>query len=180
MRTSEQVYHRVRWDARFDQARFTFGVAQRGAAVKRVPMVVFDPTEVPWHRVLFVEADGEVLWDRASGVDRIERSAAGRGRSAGVLRPPYFDAGAPHSWHPVDGWRPGSGAAPPGASLRVLTWNTLWDKYNPELVRTARRRPLLLAELQVADADVIALQEVEPELAAMLAAAPWVRERYTF
>ncbi|ATE54506.1 RNA repair domain-containing protein [Actinosynnema pretiosum] len=180
MRTSEQVYHRVRWDARFDQARFTFGVAQRGAAVKRVPMVVFDPTEVPWHRVLFVEADGEVLWDRASGVDRVEQSAAGRVRSAGLLRPPFFDAGAPHSWHPVDGWRPGSGAAPPGASLRVLTWNTLWDKYNPELVRTARRRPLLLAELQVADADVIALQEVEPELAAMLAAAPWVRERYTF
>ncbi|GAA2686235.1 MULTISPECIES: RNA repair domain-containing protein [Actinosynnema] len=180
MRTSEQVYHRVRWDARFDQARFTFGVAQRGAGVKRVPMVVFDPAEVPWHRVLFVEADGEVVWDRASGVDRVEQSAAGRVRSAGLLRPPFFDAGAPHAWRPLDGWRPGPGTAAPGGSLRVLTWNTLWDKYNSDLVDTARRRPLLLAELQVADADVIALQEVEPALAAMLAAAPWVRERYAF
>ncbi|MEV5412543.1 DUF504 domain-containing protein [Thermopolyspora sp. NPDC052614] len=31
MRTSEEIYHRVRWDPRFDPARFVFGVDQRGA-----------------------------------------------------------------------------------------------------------------------------------------------------
>ncbi|MFD0599643.1 endonuclease/exonuclease/phosphatase family protein [Catellatospora coxensis] len=44
---------------------------------------------------------------------------------------------------------------------------------------TARRRPLLLAALQAADADVIALQEVEPALLALLRDAPWVRAAYT-
>ncbi|MGR7001508.1 endonuclease/exonuclease/phosphatase family protein [Yinghuangia aomiensis] len=44
---------------------------------------------------------------------------------------------------------------------------------------TARRRPALLDALRAADADVIALQEVEADLVTLLAAAPWVRAAYT-
>ena len=36
MRTSEEIYHRVRWDPRFDPARFVLGVQQRGARVAEV------------------------------------------------------------------------------------------------------------------------------------------------
>lgn len=63
--------------------------------------------------------------------------------------------------------------------MRLLTWNTLWDRYDAPLIATARRRPLLLADLAAADADVIVLQEVEPALLGMLLAEDWVRERYT-
>lgn len=63
--------------------------------------------------------------------------------------------------------------------MRLLTWNTLWDRYDAPRISTARRRPLLLADLAAADADVIALQEVEPELLGLLLAAPWVRASYT-
>lgn len=63
--------------------------------------------------------------------------------------------------------------------MRLLTWNTLWDRYDAPRISTARRRPLLLADLAAADADVIALQEVERELLAMLLAEPWVRAGYT-
>ena len=60
MRTSEEIYHRVRWDPRFDPARFVLGINVRGAAPKRVPLPNFVPGgDIPWHRVLFVEADGE-------------------------------------------------------------------------------------------------------------------------
>lgn len=65
------------------------------------------------------------------------------------------------------------------AVVRLLTWNTLWDRYDAPRIDTARRRPLLLAELAAADADVIALQEVEPRLLDMLLAADWVRAGYT-
>jgi 2'-5' RNA ligase len=34
--------------------------------------------DIPWHRVVFIEADGEVVWDRSTGVDRIDASRAGR------------------------------------------------------------------------------------------------------
>ncbi|MFF3731950.1 poly(A) polymerase [Streptomyces sp. NPDC002476] len=209
MRTSEEIYHRVRWDARFEPARFVLGVAQRGRAPKRVPLPRFTPGgEIPWHRVLFIEADGEVVWDRAAGVDRIDATEAGRVRAPRRLPSPYFTSRTPHAfcasrgaWAPVEGDTPvrpvavgpltvQSADVPAGASsgplmeassgrLTVLTWNTLWDRYDSDRIDTARRRPLLLEALRAADADVIALQEAEPALLALLLEAPWVREHYT-
>ncbi|TVZ81834.1 RNA repair domain-containing protein [Streptomyces sp. BK340] len=79
MRTSDEIYHRIRWDPRFDPARFVLGIRQRGGAVQRVSLTSFVPGgDIPWHRVVFIEADGEVIWDRATGVDRIDASGAGR------------------------------------------------------------------------------------------------------
>ncbi|NJP43540.1 poly(A) polymerase [Actinacidiphila epipremni] len=185
MRTSEEIYHRVRWDARFDPARFVLGVLQRGAPAKRVALPAFVPGgEVPWHRVLFIEADGEVVWDRATGTDRLDSCEAGRARRPRLLRAPFFTARTPYAWDPAAGaWRPADAAGPqgtalPGGTVRLLTWNTLWDRYDSALIHTARRRPLLLAALRGADADVIALQEVESGLLRLLAREPWVRERY--
>ncbi|MFI5641739.1 RNA repair domain-containing protein [Streptomyces goshikiensis] len=183
MRTSEELYHQVRWDPRFDPARFVFGLLQRGAAPKRVPLPSFVPGgDIPWHRVLFAEADGELVWDRATGLDLVDTTRAGRVRAARLLRSPFFTARTPYAWDPAGGgaWRPsepGPAARPP-ARIRVLTWNTLWDRYDAPRISTARRRPLLLAELARADADVIALQEVEPALLDLLLAAPWVRAGY--
>ncbi|MGW3245826.1 poly(A) polymerase [Streptomyces sp. NPDC001070] len=185
MRTSEEIYHRVRWDARFDPARFVLGVHQRGAAPKRIPLPAFVPGgDIPWHRVLFVEADGELVWDRATGTDRIDATDAGRVRDPRLLRPPFFTALVPHAWDAGQhGWRPvehtPGGAGTAAGGLRVLTWNTLWDRYDSHRIDTDRRRPLLLRALEEADADVIALQEVEPALLDMLLRAPWVRARYT-
>ncbi|WP_218061710.1 poly(A) polymerase [Planobispora rosea] len=185
MRTSEEIYHRIRWDPRFDPARFILGINVRGAAPKRVPLPVFVPGgDIPWHRILFVEADGEVVWDRATGLDRIDATQAGRVREPRRLRAPFFTASTPFAWDPVAGWRPAqavpAGRAPAaGARLRVLTWNTLWDRYDSDRISTARRRPLLLEALERADADVIALQEVETGLLEALLRARWVRSGYT-
>lgn len=183
MRTSEEIYHRVRWDTRFDPARFVMGVAQRGTVPKRVPLPRFTPGgDIPWHRVLFFEADGELVWDRSSGVDRIDATEAGRVRAPRRLPSPYFISRTPHAYSAPDvAWKPVPEDAPapePIASLTLLTWNTLWDRYDSDRIDTARRRPLLLDALRAADADVIALQETEPALLALLLAAPWVREGY--
>ncbi|MGA5821964.1 RNA repair domain-containing protein [Kitasatospora sp. NPDC094028] len=182
MRPIEQICQRIRWDARFDPARFTLGVRQRDDRVKRVPLEAFTASgDVPWHRVRFVEADGVPVWDRDTGLDELDRTEAGRRTDPHRLPTPFFTAAVPHAWRAGDGWRPTSGAASTvGAErLRVVTWNTLWDRYDAPLIASDRRRPLLLAALAAADADVIALQEVEPALVDMLLAAPWAREGYT-
>ncbi|WP_331767406.1 poly(A) polymerase [Embleya sp. NBC_00896] len=185
MRTSEEIYHRVRWDPRFDPARFVLAVSRRGQGPKRIPLPAFVPGgEIPWHRVLLIEADGEVVWDRAARVDRVDTCDVGRARGPRRLRAPYFTAREPYAFDPrAAAWLPASGAEPAGAPgagrIRVLTWNTLWDRYDGDRIDTARRRLLLLAALEEADADVIALQEVEADLLAMLAAQPWVRAAYT-
>ncbi|MGR7001509.1 DUF504 domain-containing protein [Yinghuangia aomiensis] len=93
MRTSEEIYHRVRWDARFDPARFVLGVSRRGKEPKRVPLPGFVPGgEIPWHRVVFIEADGERVWDRESGVDVVGKTGAGLARAPRRLRAPHFTA----------------------------------------------------------------------------------------
>ncbi|MFB7944927.1 poly(A) polymerase [Kitasatospora phosalacinea] len=178
MRPIEQVCQRVRWDDRFDPARFTLGVRQRDDRTKRVPLESFTAAgDVPWHRVRYVEADGQLVWDRDTGTDLLDTTTAGRRTDPAVLPAPFFTPSTPHDWHPERGWRP-AGARPArgtGGPLRVVTWNTLWDRYDPELIHSARRRPLLLAELEAADADLIALQEVEPALVKLLLAQQWVR-----
>ncbi|MEE6259998.1 poly(A) polymerase [Plantactinospora sonchi] len=188
MRTSAQIYHRVRWDPRFDPSRFVLGVNVHGADPARVPLPAFVPGgDIPWHRVLFIEADGEVVWDRAAGLDRVDVSPAGRVQDPRRLAAPFFTAATPHAWDPlVAAWRPApqpeaehSPAGRTSARLRVLTWNTLWDRYDSDRIDTARRRPLLLAALHRADADVIGLQEVEPALLDLLLEADWVRSGYT-
>ncbi|MFB7475215.1 RNA repair domain-containing protein [Kitasatospora sp. NPDC056184] len=196
MRPIEQVCQWIRWDARFDPARFTLGVRQRDDRTKRVPLEAFTAAgDIPWHRVRFVEADGQVVWDRASGTDLLDTGGAGRRTEPRRLPAPFFTAGTAYAWRPDSGWQPRpSGpvsrpdsrpvnspvtAAAPAARLRVVTWNTLWDRYDADRIHTARRRPLLLAALEAAGADVIALQEVEPALVAALLAAPWVRDAYT-
>ncbi|MFJ4853804.1 poly(A) polymerase [Streptomyces sp. NPDC088730] len=191
MRTSEEIYHRVRWDPRFDPARFVLGVAQRGRDPERVPLERFTPGgDIPWHRVLFFEADGEVVWDRSTGTDRIDATDAGRTRTRRRLPSPYFTSRTPHAYSPTtETWEPapatstwepaGAGRASRAGSVTVLTWNTLWDRYDADRIDTARRRPLLLDALHAADADVIALQEAEPALLELLLGTGWVRDGYT-
>lgn len=79
MHTSDEIYHRVLWDPRLDPERFVMGVAERGAPPKRVLLGDFVPGgEIPWHRVVFFEADGQVVWDRACGVDRLDETLVGQ------------------------------------------------------------------------------------------------------
>ena len=185
MRTSQEIFHRVRWDARFDASRFVVGVENRGREPKRVPLPSFDPQgDIPWHRVLFFEADGQLVWDRASGVDALDASGAGLARRTRLLAAPFFEPRTPHAftdgrWQPCAGSSSSSSAPAASPDLRVLTWNTLWDRYDKELIRTAERRPMLLAALRDADVDVIALQEAEPALVKMLLAEEWVRAGWT-
>jgi poly(A) polymerase len=170
MRTSLEIYQRIQWDARFDPARFVVLIDVHSATPKRLPLTSFVPGgDIPWHRIIAFEADGELVWDRRSGIDRIDATVAGRRMGASSLRPPFWTKTSV------------SAAETPGvprAKLRVVTWNTLWDRFDAERIATAQRRPLLLRVLRRADADVIALQEVEPELLAMLFEAPWVRSSY--
>ncbi|MBI4617931.1 MAG: DUF504 domain-containing protein [Planctomycetes bacterium] len=72
-RTSREVYNRIRWDPNLDPAEFTVLCEERGAPVKEIPLLVFDPETIPWHRVLAYRRGDALVWDRQDGLERIER-----------------------------------------------------------------------------------------------------------
>ncbi|MEO8700435.1 MAG: endonuclease/exonuclease/phosphatase family protein [Kofleriaceae bacterium] len=85
---------------------------------------------------------------------------------------------APVAWKPfslVNGeWKEAPRAATESpVALRVLTWNTWFGDHMFD-----ERRAALLVELERRRPDVIALQEVTPDLLTALADAPWVRNAY--
>lgn len=165
MNPSDAIYHRIRWDRRFDAARFVIGVDMHAEPPKRVPLVDFVPGgDLPWHRVLFFEADGELVWDRRTGLDRLDATTAGHAAARALLAPP--------EWVPAPVV---AGAEARRSTLRVVTWNTLFDRYERDKIATARRIPLLVDALAAADADVIALQEVEAPLVRALITQPGLR-----
>jgi uncharacterized protein (UPF0248 family)/2'-5' RNA ligase len=110
VRTSDEIYHRVLWDPRLDPERFVMGVAERGGPPKRVLLGDFVPGgEIPWHRVVFFEADGQVVWDRASGVDRLEEALVGQ---VGPVPAPC----------PVPAPAPGDVLAVPSTNRAAVAW----------------------------------------------------------
>lgn len=187
MRTSEDLYQRIRWDVRLDPARFVLGIEARRREPARVPFTSFVPGgDIPWHRVLYFEADGQIVWDRRTQLDRLDATDVGRARDKRYLDLPFFEPRHAVRWDGAE-WSPAvdaphpfrADARPDARSIRVATFNVLWDRYDEGFIETERRRPLIVGALRALDADLIALQEVELPLLDALLDAGWVRARYS-
>lgn len=181
LRPAHEVYHRLRWggDVQLDEVEIVVLDRVRGTLL--LPFGAFDPRgPIPFSRVLGFRIAGAVVWDRQDRIDRVLGSgstpgerlsgAAAQAGSAGPAPAAGSTAGAQATVGPAEGL--------PGPTLRVLTYNVLFDRFDQELVRTAERIRPLMALLQGASADLIALQEVEQPLLAALLAEPWVQEQY--
>ncbi|MEO0600814.1 MAG: RNA repair domain-containing protein [Myxococcota bacterium] len=147
LRPAHDVYHRLRWDPSIDETTAEVVVLDRRRGPVALPFLAFDPAgDIPWSRVLGFRLEGEVVWDREARIDRVFGSGATPGEGLGSRPRPRTD----------------------DVAVRVLTLNVLFDRYDREAIQTAQRTPKLLALLEQTDADLVALQEVEPWLCARL------------
>ena len=77
LRTGEEVYHQIRWDARLDPAEFVIGYEDRGAGVEEIPFSSFVPGgDIPWHRIRHYRRGPEIVWDRGERIDRLPGNRA--------------------------------------------------------------------------------------------------------
>ena len=142
LRPAHDVYHRLRWDPAIDETTADVVVLDRTRGRVSVPFVAFDPRgEIPWSRVVAFLLDGRLVWDRDARVDRVFGTGISPTESLASVAPALVDG-----------------------SVSVVTLNVLFDRYDEEIVRTELRTPKLLALLEQLDADLVALQEVEPWL----------------
>lgn len=177
MRTSREVHAQILWDERLDPTRFTVLVDVHGPEPKRIPLPRFEPDgDIPWHRVVGYTCDDVPCWDR-EGLDRLDELANSGLFAPRLLGVPFWE---PRTAVRYDGqqWVPWVGAHEEPQALTVLTWNVLWDRFQPELLDSGTRWPCLLDEALAAGADVLAFQEVTRRFHQLVLAHPRVRERF--
>jgi len=140
MRTSQELYHQIRWDPRFRPADYRLGVQLRGGRIEEMPMLAFEPGgDIPWHRILYIRGPQVIEWDRRDGRDLLTPPAA-------VVE---------------------DGAWP----LSVFSWNLCAGSRG---LPRQERWEHIAHHLDPWPAEVVALQEVGDEAAALLPSGPWV------
>lgn len=178
MTPSSALYNQIRWDDRYDPGRWTLGIEARRPEPKRVALVDFVPGgDIPWHRVLYFEADGVIVWDRRTGTDHMATATVGR-RSTKVRLPGPLWTTRPVLAFDGTGWSATTAASDAPDTLRLLTWNVLFHRYDKGALQSDLRWPRQVAAIAASDAWLIALQEVEWPLLAKLLRHPTIRSDF--
>ncbi len=72
LRSSEDVYHRLKWSGEFPLDRIRIGYEDRHSGTMEMELTEFYPGgRIPWSRVWYFVLDGERIWDRATRKDRV-------------------------------------------------------------------------------------------------------------
>jgi len=71
LRTSEDIFNRIKWDPRYDSSDFLVCYEDRFAGLLEVPFDDFDTENIPFHRIWVIKQNGEVVWDRKNRIDKI-------------------------------------------------------------------------------------------------------------
>ena len=192
LRSSKDVYHRLKWGGGFPSHRIMIGYMDRIEGMKEMPYPRFRPGgRIPWDRVWYFKLDKKILWDREKRIDLVFGS--GESTLADKLKyAPPKGGGFPAEFErrPVWTWdqeeRKWSPANEPATKeepirrdhLRLLTYNVLrTDDHRPGL-QHMKRIPALLRLIESTEADIILLQEVQDDIWKMLLRQPWVRDQY--
>ena len=125
------------------------------------------------------------------------RSKKGESQAADVTFAVAADGPAAYNpatqvWEPIAKWPvggPSDAATPASSTLSIVTWNVMFDRYSGKPTPLGKpgidwcspaRYPILGKVLQRTDADVIAMQEVEPQFWEFLSKETWVKDNYSF
>jgi uncharacterized protein (UPF0248 family) len=75
LRTFEDVFHRIRWDDKYNMLVMRMGYDDRLLGAMEMPLSQFVPVveggELPMHRVWYVRSGRDVLWDRRRKLDLV-------------------------------------------------------------------------------------------------------------
>jgi uncharacterized protein (UPF0248 family) len=71
-RTAREAFDWIKWDRSFDPSRFVVGYDEHAEDPAELSLEAFEGLgEIPLHRVLYLRAGREVVWDRRARLDRL-------------------------------------------------------------------------------------------------------------
>lgn len=71
LRPSDEIISRIKWDDSYDEKLLTIGYLDRFVGVLRCNLEEFEVGDIPYHRIVFLEYDNILVWDRESKLDLI-------------------------------------------------------------------------------------------------------------
>lgn len=171
----QRVYHQLRWDPRFDADACEIVLADRPAGTKVIAFRDFLPNgPIPWHRIIGFRYRGEVLWDRASRVDRRDEALhGGLGRTGESVSVEVFERRAVEV---VPSLGPSTALS---NSPTVVTWNVLSDAWDGELLDHPSRWRRLIDETLKEHPDIVVFTEATDTFFSVLMADAALRSRFT-
>lgn len=184
LRSSEDIYHRLRWDPALPAERVVIGYEDRLVGDREIPMLEFTPGgRIPWSRVWYFRLDSERIWDRRIRLDRLFGSGNTRPEQILSRLQQHRALGEGISVRPVYRYDPGAGrwAAHAGSAdtlpsaLTLLTLNVLFDDYEQARIDSPRRYAAIASLLSRRRPDLIVLQEVQPPMLSGLLSQDWAR-----
>lgn len=189
LRTSKDIYDRLKWDHAIPTESVWIGYEDRMAGIREIPFADFRPGgRIPWDRLQYFRLDEQRIWDRQTRLDRVfgsgdttaeerldaQTSSAGFGNG--------FISREAWRWEPLEGCWEVAHKAPVEQPdrIKILTFNVLRTDFDGDQVPHTERIQAILAHLKTTGADIMALQEVQPEFYAALLADPWFRDGWFF
>ena len=78
-RTSQEIFHRIIWDAQFDETMYRIGYMDRFNGIQecsfkdwKASRDVTEETFIPFHRVYyFKNQNGDIVWDRLARISNL-------------------------------------------------------------------------------------------------------------
>jgi len=77
MRTSEDVFNRIKWDTEYNSEEYKVGYEDRFVGLMECEFTLWESRDVteetfiPWHRVVYFKRGEEIVWDRRIRLDNI-------------------------------------------------------------------------------------------------------------
>lgn len=196
MATSREVCDRIIWDYRLNRHAFTVGfqdrIATSGIREKPLTQWITD-SDIPWHRVRYIRCGEVIVWDREQHLDLISQgqlpAAAWQNQNTEETNTNQINEMAnntaqfsprPVYKYDLQGWVVNQ-ELPTNLnvkSLKIASWNILFDLYDASKIQTAKRLPAISEHLKQCDADIIAIQEVTPNILTFFLSQEWVKNYY--
>lgn len=188
LRSSKDIYDRLKWDAAFPVADVYIGYRDRMEGMKELPFADFRPGgRIPWDRVRYFRMGDKRIWDRDERIDLVFGSGESNESEkvqTDATETWYGPEFTQISWYRYQSDFGAWSAAQPHSesvsvsNLAVLTWNILMDDHEPWTIRSDLRYPEILSMLEQSGATFIALQEVQLPFLQALLQEKWVRDHY--
>ncbi|CAF3700170.1 unnamed protein product [Rotaria sp. Silwood1] len=195
-RGADLIFNRILHDKSIDRSQVIIGYEDRFTGIHEIEFNEFKKVHeheygVPMHRIRYFKINGCIVWDRTRKLDILTGSKQQNGTPYDTEERPILVQGLYHFDQSLQQWIiqyphitltsdnpkvPSTNETCLHERYHIVTWNILFDYYQPALIYTSQRYRSILDTLKSLLPDIICLQEVTYNFLNLLLNEIWLQE----